>query len=322
MSYGAAMAGDWIKFAKATHTKPEVYAIAEALAIEPDAVVGRLLKVWGWFDENTESGNVASVTSVTLVKLLDEVVGCPGFAEAMQKVGWLAGNSLPKFERHNGETAKNRALTRERVRQFRASERNAGSVTREEKRREEVKESTTPSGLPPDDAHAVKRKAAVKIGERMVAYLNEKAGTKFKITDVNAELARARVMADGATEADIRAVIDAKVAEWGADPEMRKFLRPATLFARTNFAQYVGQLASRLPEPEKKKRVGIYMKHMSGKLDGITQIYIPAASKADHGALAKEAARRYGAQLPTTARYIVIDVDGEDRHTFSLEELR
>jgi hypothetical protein len=144
------LAGDWIKITKALPDKPEVWAIAQSLNIDPDAVTGKLLRVWAWFDDQTEDGNALSVTKL----LLDRQVGVNGFCDALEAVGWLEiyDNliTIPKFDRHNSATAKRRALTNERViksRQKRALEAesqqdsNAADVskvgTREEKRREE-----------------------------------------------------------------------------------------------------------------------------------------------------------------------------------------
>lgn len=39
------MAGDWLKFEKATLDKPEVFAIAAFTGLDPDAVLGKLLPV-------------------------------------------------------------------------------------------------------------------------------------------------------------------------------------------------------------------------------------------------------------------------------------
>lgn len=109
------MAGDWIKFELSTLEKTEVFEIAEALDIDPDAVVGKLLRVWGWFDQQTTTGNAVSVTK----KLLDRKVFVTGFCDAMILVGWLieSGNQItvPNFSRHNGKTAKDRANTAKRV---------------------------------------------------------------------------------------------------------------------------------------------------------------------------------------------------------------
>lgn len=109
------MAGDWIKFELTTLDKPEVCQIADFANIDPDAVVGKLMRVWGWFDQQTENGNAPSVSK----KLLDRLVGVTDFCEFMKLVDWMIEAdgviSLPHFDRHNGKTAKNRLLTAKRV---------------------------------------------------------------------------------------------------------------------------------------------------------------------------------------------------------------
>ena len=125
------MAGDWIKFELTTLDKPEVCQIADLADIDPDAVVGKLMRVWGWFDQQTENGNAPSVSK----KLLDRLVGVTGFCEHMKSVAWMIEVdgviSLPHFDRHNGKTAKNRLLTAKRVANHKASnvKSNAASVS-------------------------------------------------------------------------------------------------------------------------------------------------------------------------------------------------
>ena len=115
------MAGDWIKFELTTLDKPEVCQIADLADIDPDAVVGKLMRVWGWFDQQTENGNAPSVSK----KLLDRLVGVIGFCDHMKSVAWMDEAdgviSLPHFDRHNGKTAKNRLLTAKRVANHKAS---------------------------------------------------------------------------------------------------------------------------------------------------------------------------------------------------------
>lgn len=140
------MAGDWIKFELTTLDKPEVCQIADLADIDPDAVVGKLMRVWAWFDQQTEDGNAPSVSK----KLLDRSVGVTGFCEHMKAVRWMVEAdgviSLPHFERHNGKTAKNRLLTAKRVANHKAANAKANAqivsdaLPREEKRREESKE--------------------------------------------------------------------------------------------------------------------------------------------------------------------------------------
>jgi hypothetical protein len=147
------MAGDWIKFELITLDKPEVCQIADLADIDPDAVVGKLLRVWGWFDQQTADGNAPSVTK----RLLDRMTGVIGFCEHMKAVGWMIEVdgviSLPNFERHNGKTAKNRLLTAKRVANHKAAngKGNARSVS-SALPREDVEKSKelNPSHTPAD----------------------------------------------------------------------------------------------------------------------------------------------------------------------------
>ena len=145
------MAGEWLKVEKATADKPEIFAIAERLGIDPDAVLGKCIRVWNWFDSHTTNGtaNGAGVTKA----LIDRLTGVTGFAESMLFVEWLVqlegdlgGFALPNFDRHNGETAKQRALTAKRVAKHKNAEGNAkvtdAALPREEKRREDIEPKT------------------------------------------------------------------------------------------------------------------------------------------------------------------------------------
>ena len=151
------MAGDWIKVEHVTPDKPEVWAMAERLGIDADAVVGKLVRIWIWADQQTHDGNARSVTKA----LLNRVSGVTGFAEAMIDVGWLkaeeTGLVFTNFERHNGHTAKKRSLSAKRVEAHRASNATVTpealherykSATREEKRREEIDSSNTETQEP------------------------------------------------------------------------------------------------------------------------------------------------------------------------------
>lgn len=216
------MAGDWLKFEKSTSDKPEVWAMAEELGIDPDAVVGKLLRVWGWFDEQSEEGNAPSVSKM----LLDRRVGVTGFCDSMVSCGWMQEEGsevkLPNFDRHNGKTAKNRSLTAKRVAKHKSESNgkgNGASVTnalpREEKRREEKSKET----------------------DIVISYLNDRAGKKFRNVQGNAKHINARLK-EGHTVDDMKLVIDRKVAEWKGGP-MDEYLRPPTLFNSEKFEGYL-----------------------------------------------------------------------------------
>lgn len=124
---GFNMAGDWIKVENVTPDKPEIFAIADALGIDPDAVTGKLVRIWIWADQHTTDGNAPTVTR----SLLDRITSVRGFTDAMLAAGWLleVGGKLcfPNFSNHNGQTSKARALTSKRVEASKA--RGNGSVT-------------------------------------------------------------------------------------------------------------------------------------------------------------------------------------------------
>jgi len=113
------MSADWIKVCHGVFDKPEVIELAEITGLDLDAVVGKLVRIWCWFDEQTRDGK-ARITAT----FLDRLVAHPGFLGAVVSVGWAtAGDGqvvLKNFSRHNGPTAKARALTQRRVQLSRA----------------------------------------------------------------------------------------------------------------------------------------------------------------------------------------------------------
>lgn len=139
------MAGDWLKFDKATPDKPEVIVMAATLRISRDEVVGKLLRVWAWADTVSIDGAAVGVPE----RFIDELVQKKGFAVALRAAGWLHGEdgnlNFANFDRHNGSTAKARAESNRRMVASRKNRNNGcGSVAEKaqqkaqpEKRREE-----------------------------------------------------------------------------------------------------------------------------------------------------------------------------------------
>lgn len=128
------MAGDWIKVEENTPDKPEICEMAKILNLDPDAVTGKLIRIWAWASRNC---HVDGVTSVTVSALLNRCSGVDGFCEAMLKVGWLVLENdsfrFPNFDRHISEPAKTRALNARRAEKCRNKKKrdfsNAESVT-------------------------------------------------------------------------------------------------------------------------------------------------------------------------------------------------
>ena len=77
----------------------------------------------------------------------------------------------------------------------------------------------------------------IELYNSIVQHLNDKAGTKYKHTSKKTQTCIHARLAEGFTEADFKAVIDKKCADWiGTDYE--QYLRPETLFG-TKFESYL-----------------------------------------------------------------------------------
>ncbi|HDT5875858.1 TPA: DNA replication domain protein [Klebsiella quasipneumoniae subsp. similipneumoniae] len=180
------MASSWIKVEVITPDKPEIFQIAEILNIDPDAVLGKLVRIWAWADQQTVDGNAGSVTK----GVLDRIAFITGFADALIAVGWLAydGNKLilPNFERHNGESSKKRALTNRRVAAHRKNETQKVTLAalqkalpeeeEEEEEEEEVKDKIPPNpprGREPKKSYPYPEQLNAEAWDEWKAYRSE-----------------------------------------------------------------------------------------------------------------------------------------------------
>ena len=86
-----------------------------------------------------------------------------------------------------------------------------------------------------------KGKAYVAVARDVLQFLNEKAKRNYQPGAENIGFIVARLKG-GATEQELRQVVAKKCREWLGDDKMKEYLRPATLFNATKFAQYQGEL--------------------------------------------------------------------------------
>lgn len=109
-----------------------------------------------------------------------------------------------------------------------------------EQEQEQEQKKNTLSGKP-DDASEI------------LDYLNAKTGKHFRAVKANRSLVQARLRDSSPQE--IRNVIDDRVRAWASDPKMAEYLRPATLFAASNFESYLGNIGS---VPQKPGSAGVF----------------------------------------------------------------
>jgi hypothetical protein len=121
----------WIKVRSELPEDPRVLSMADALKAKESQIVGACVTLWCYADTHTTNGKLAGFTGARIDRLVD----LEGFAEALTKVKpepWLEIDEsdgsvrLPRFHKHNGSTAKSRALTARRVAKHRNRSSNAG----------------------------------------------------------------------------------------------------------------------------------------------------------------------------------------------------
>ena len=188
------MAGDWIKVEMTTHDKPEVVQMAARLRIDQDAITGKLLRIWAWADQNFIAGDTVGVTE----NFIDRLTNKRGFAAAMRDVGWLGGEDgmlvFPNFERHNGKSAKARAMDCRKKTAKRLADKcpenvpagsgqtrdENGDQRREEKRREELKDLKDPLRKSAINLSATDREISERLEKELGAVEFQKAITWAK----------------------------------------------------------------------------------------------------------------------------------------------
>jgi len=139
------MAGDWLKMRHDLADDPAVIRVAADRAIEEDAVLGKLFRLWSWADRHTTEGEASGIG----LAWVDRLTRCEGFGAALVRAGWLeetdGGLCFPRFHRHCSDTAKARALTKERTKRWR----DGASVTEASPEKSKSRERIPP---PPRDA--------------------------------------------------------------------------------------------------------------------------------------------------------------------------
>ncbi|WP_312993204.1 replication protein [Achromobacter animicus] len=134
-----------------------------------------------------------------------------------------------------------------------------------EPQKETIQKKEKPLSGKPDSAPPCQRETDA--AEAIIAHLNEVTGSSFKPVESNLRLVRGR-LGEGYTVEEIRAVIDAKRAEWFGNPRWGKYLRPATLFNATNFAQYAGLLGNVVAPEDGRIDLGNGRYRLNGRIFG------------------------------------------------------
>lgn len=164
----------WIKLEHTTPDKPEFVRMAARLRMDQDSIVGKAIRFWVYCDQHGIAGDAMPITE----KFIDKLVGKRGFAAALREVGWLDGNDgnlfVTNYERHNGQTAKSRAMANQRKDRQR-EKCHAPNVTfaghkrgPEEEEEEDIKRSHSRAGGPVETLPANHDEAIQYAGPQMI----------------------------------------------------------------------------------------------------------------------------------------------------------
>lgn len=121
---------NWLKVQKHTWQKGEIRQVARTLGVDLANAFLAWFRLWATFDELTADGNIPFYSADDA----DQDAGMPGAGQAFAQVGWLLfderGCTVVNWERHNGESAKARALKAERQARYRDGHVDATPSTR------------------------------------------------------------------------------------------------------------------------------------------------------------------------------------------------
>lgn len=117
----------WIKIRIDLAQDPKTLRIAELTGLEPDCVVGKLVRVWGWAKKHSKRGRIEGDLARAAVTLLRDMVGKCHMVEAMIDVGWLCVTerdvTFPDWTEYLSQEEKKKALAAERKRKQRERDR-------------------------------------------------------------------------------------------------------------------------------------------------------------------------------------------------------
>lgn len=95
-------------------------------------------------------------------------------------------------------------------------------------------------GQKPDHAQREKNKAIKSDAMQVLEFLNLRTGKAFRQVDSNLKPIES-ILKSGVSLQDMKTVTMRKIHDWQNDPKMSAYLRPSTLYRRSNFEQYLGQ---------------------------------------------------------------------------------
>ena len=169
----------WIKMRTDLLEDPRVGRLSSILGCEQTHVIGGLYVLWSLADRFSVDGTIPHLVD----EALDARSGLPGFSDALRHVGWLEtaqegsegsldGLRIPRFDEHNGQSAKRRSQDAARKSRVRSA-----SASKADKKRHDVEQSRAEQ----EEEQSKKIKA-------VLTSTTDSVGSKGAGTDLNSQL--------------------------------------------------------------------------------------------------------------------------------------
>lgn len=228
---------------------PRFSFLGKAVKMDPDLARMKCVRVWFYCLDR--------MSDTLPAEYIDELV-CDGFAAAMVRAN-LAEQLADDIVRVRG-VRDEISVIEKKVLAGRIGGRMSVKV-RNDRALKQPLTSASPAAQAPSEAHLKPSKlsytklSSEKLCEepaaappdvlRVLSYLNQKTGKKFRPSKPHVSLVGARLREHSVEE--LCRVVDDRVRRWSGDAKMREYLRPQTLFNATKFASYIDEAADATP---------------------------------------------------------------------------
>ncbi len=237
----------WIESHQELERHPKTLDLMTSMGWDLDITIGKLHRFWWWCVDYAEDGDLRKHNDNRLSAAVGVLPGASKqFIEAMVQSGWI--DRKPYFRVHDwwhyfGEFLKakykNYPQRWQAIRDLYSEENKTPPKT--------PPKPISPNLTKPNQKDILSGKPDLVAP---IEYLNQKTKKNFDPKNKgNQDLIRARY-AEGRTIEQLKQVIDKKVKDWLTDEKMNRYLRPSTLFNRTNFENYLNEAFKPKYEPK------------------------------------------------------------------------
>lgn len=236
----------WIESHTVLIRHRKLISLARDLRLKPVYVLGHLHALWHAALEQQEDGDLSSWSDDLIAEFSNYQGDAPQYVSLLQKHGWLDDKMIHDWKDYAGRylEAKYRTSDPERLKIIK--EKHSQTKVRLKSDYRQTLDSPPNQPNQPNQTNQEKERRKEKESLRadalqILEFLNLKSKKNFEPVDSHLKLIMAR-LENGASAQKCKSIIAMKCRKWLGDPKTEEWLRPKTLFNKTNFDNYKGEL--------------------------------------------------------------------------------